>query len=76
MITNNKGMFIEIDDNEGISIFSDKNIELSTKEDVRIVSVNDAIRMIAKDQILLQQNDSYIAIKDDVIIDGGQVKLV
>ena len=76
LITNNKGMFIEIDDNEGISIFSDKNIELSTKEDVRIVSVNDAIRMIAKDQILLQQNDSYIAIKDDVIIDGGQVKLV
>lgn len=76
LITNNNGMSIEINDNEGISITSDKKIEMTAQEGVQIVSVNDAVRMIAKDQLLLQQNESYISIKDDIVMDGGQVKMV
>lgn len=76
LITNNSGMSIEINDNEGISIISDKKIEMTAQEGVQIVSINDAVKMIAKDQLLLQQNESYISIKDDIVIDGGQVKMV
>lgn len=76
LITNNNGMSIEINDNEGISILSDKKIEMTAQEGVQMVSVNDAVRIIAKDQLLLQQNESYISIKDDIVIDGGQVKMV
>lgn len=76
LITNNNGMSIELNDNEGISIISDKKIEMTAQEGFQIASINDSVKMIAKDQLLLKQNESYISIEDDIIIDGGQVKMV
>ena len=49
---------------------------MTAQEGFQIASINDSVKMIAKDQLLLKQNESYISIEDDIIIDGGQVKMV
>lgn len=69
-------MSIRIVDEEGIYITSAHKIEFKAEEGVQIVSTNANIQLIAKEQIMLKQNESYINIQDDITIDGGRVKTV
>ena len=74
-ITNNKGMSIEIIDDDGIYIKSNEKIALEADKGISVVSNNDAVKIVAKEQVLLKQNESFINIKNDVIIDGGTVQM-
>ncbi len=76
IITNNKGMLIEINDNEGISIVSDKSVSIKSEEAINITSIEDSLQMVAMEQVALKQNESSIVISEDVIIDGGEGKMV
>lgn len=76
IITNNKGMLIEINDNEGISIVSDKSVSIKSEEAINITSIEDSLQMVAMEEVALKQNESSIVISEDVVIDGGEVKMV
>ncbi len=69
-------MSIRIVDEEGIYITSAQKIEFKAEEGVQIVSTSANVQLIAKEQIMLKQNESYINIQDDITIDGGRVKTV
>ena len=71
--TNNKGMYVEIRDEEGINIVSDKKINIVSDESVTIASAQADISVIAPDGILFEQSDTRVTMKDDVIMSGAQV---
>lgn len=76
LITNNKGMSIEINDEQGISIISDKKIIMESNEGIDMISKSKGVNIIASEEINLQQSGSCINLKDDVTISGGKVKNV
>lgn len=76
LITNNKGMYIELNDETGISIVSDKKISFSSDSSISIVSVNDAVQMAANSEIMLDQNGTSLQMKDDINVVGGKIKTI
>lgn len=74
-ISNNKGMQIVIDDNEGIQILCDKDITIESKENINVVSMMESLSMVASEAIEFIQGNSKIILKDDVIVEGARLKL-
>ena len=71
--TNNKGMYIEILDDEGISIVSDKKITIIADNELAIASTEADISTTAPEGIFFEQNDTREIMHDDVYISGSQV---
>lgn len=74
-ITNNKGMSIIMDDENGIDIVSDKKITISSEEELSVVSRNAKVNVEAVESIELIQGDSKIIMKDDVTIEGAKLNV-
>lgn len=72
-LTNNNGMTIQLSDQTGISISSNKSISLQAGGNVSL-SAN-AISINGKEAINLTQNGASLALADDVIFSGAQVKV-
>lgn len=75
LITNNSGMSLELSDEEGISIISDKKIVLQSEESIEISSVTDKIDVVASKQISLIQGDTQMILSDKLTMRGGKVRL-
>ncbi len=75
LITNNSGMSIEISDEEGISIISDKKIVLQSEEAIEITSVTDKIDIVAPQQISLIQGNNQMVLSDKLTMRGGKIRL-
>lgn len=75
LITNNSGMSVELSDEEGISIISDKKIILQSEEAIEITSVTDKIDLIAPQQISLVQGDTQMVLSDKLTMRGGKIRL-
>ena len=75
LITNNSGMSIEISDEEGISIISDKKIVLQSEEAIEITSVTDKIDIVAPQQISLIQGNTQMVLSDKLTMRGGKIRL-
>ena len=73
-LTNNKGMIVRILDDIGIEIISDKQIELSSNELIKIQSKKKEIIISADKMISLCQNNSKVILRDHIIIEGAQTK--
>lgn len=73
VMTNNNGMSITLDDEEGISIVSDKKISIQSEDEIDILSTNAAINVNAEEQIILTQNSSKITMKDSITVEGSKV---
>lgn len=74
-ITNNKGMSIVVDDENGIDIVSDKKINIISEEALTVVSLNSKVNVEATESIELVQGDSKIIMKDDVTIEGAKLNV-
>lgn len=74
-ITNNKGMTIRVDDNEGIYILSDKMIEISAKQDIHIESKESTVMVVAPESVTLEQGKTKVELKDDIVIDGAKTNI-
>lgn len=74
-ITNNKGMSITMDDENGIEIVSDKKITIRSEEELAVVSLNSNVNVEAVESIELVQGDSKIIMKDDVTIEGAKLNV-
>lgn len=75
LITNNSGMSIEISDEEGITIISDKKIVLQSDEAIEITSVTDKIDIVAPQQISLIQGNTKMVLSDKFTMRGGKIRL-
>ncbi len=75
LVTNNKGMSVELLDDEGIKITSDKAVNIKTTENMDIASETSSISLVAPQSITLEQGDSKIRLENDVIVEGAQTKM-
>lgn len=74
-MTNNKGMSICLDDNEGISIISDKDVIIKAKENMSLISLTDSMSMEAKESIKMVQGDAKITVKEEITVEGALMKI-
>lgn len=75
MITNNKGMRVTLDDEEGIQIVSDKDVLIQSDQKLSIKSQQETMSVEALEAIELIQGDSKIELREDVTISGAKFKL-
>ena len=75
LITNNKGMSIELSDKNGISIISDKAITLESQESIEITSVTSNIDMVSPKKISLKQGDTSVELSDKMVMRGTKIRL-
>ncbi|WP_310604457.1 hypothetical protein, partial [Anaerosporobacter sp.] len=74
-MTNNNGMSIVLDDEEGITITSDKDILIQSEEKLELSSASESMKIEGSESIELIQGDSKICMKEDIVVEGGLVKI-
>jgi hypothetical protein len=74
-MTNNNGMMVKMDDEKGISIISDKDIFFESEGTISVMSVNENMTLSASESIELIQGNTKMTLKDDVTIEGAQLKM-
>lgn len=75
IFTNNNGMSIEIIDEEGIRIESDKSVVIKAKDNIELVSSEQSIGITAPEKIVLEQGQTVLQLEEDVSISGGLVNM-
>jgi hypothetical protein len=70
---NNKGMSLELSDQEGIKIISDKDIIVQSDGDIQMKSQGASVGLTAAESVLMQQGSAKIQIRDDINISGGKI---
>ena len=75
LITNNRGMSLELSDDDGISIISDKKIVFESKEAIEITSVSANIDLVSPQKISLKQGNTSMVLSDSMIMQGTKVRL-
>lgn len=75
IMTNNKGMSVEILDDEGVKIISDKAVVIESKASVQIASTEQSVSVVAPQAITLMQGETSLTIQDQIHLDGAQVHL-
>ena len=75
IMTNNAGMSIEILDEEGIKIISDKNIAIEAADAGEITSANSKLELYAKDNILLKQGNIQMNMDGEMRFYGARLNL-
>ncbi|MCL1924632.1 MAG: hypothetical protein FWF50_03510 [Defluviitaleaceae bacterium] len=73
--TNNKGMSIQLLDEEGIKIISDKTIQIQSEESINIVSTQDVVTVLSPEKILLQQDEVITELKENISFEAAQVHI-
>lgn len=74
IMTNNKGMMVVLDDAEGITIASDKNVVITAAENM-IIKSDGEIDIQATDSIQLVKGNSKLTLKDELEIEGVRYKM-
>lgn len=75
VFTNNNGMSIEIVDEEGILIESNKSITIKAKENIGLISAEQGVEMSAPKKISFQQGETMLELADDIKVHGGRVNM-
>lgn len=78
IITNNKGMSVEIVDDEGITIISNKDITLKAEQNIMIASATENIDIIAPKGINIIQGESgetFHKLEDNAYLSSEQIHL-
>lgn len=75
LVTNNTGMSLELSDEEGVSIVSDKKITIKSDEAIEITSVNGNVDMVASNKIVMDQGGTKMVLSDKMTMRGAKVRL-
>lgn len=75
LMTNNKGMSIELDDNKGITLMCDKSILLKAAGDIDISSTESALSLFAADSVKIMQGGTALIVDEDISFKGGKLKI-
>lgn len=75
LITNNKGMSVELSDQSGIKIRSNASVTIDADNDISISSSNANLELAAANKITLTQGGSRLELSDGIYISGATVKM-
>ena len=75
VLTNNKGISIEIIDNEWVSIISNKAINIKAKDSVTISSESASMTVAGTDSVTIKQGGASIQMDDDISFAGGEFRI-
>ncbi len=75
LITNNAGSFIEISDDHGIWIESDKDIRIRAKGQMTVASEDQDVTLSAENVLRIKQKETSIKLSEDIIVSGGEFRL-
>ena len=75
LMTNNQGMMVEMNDNEGIMITSDKDIVVAAKEDLTIASGNASLLIAADNVLQVRQGGTSMTLNKDISFTGGEFRI-
>ena len=74
-MTNNQGMMVEMNDNEGIMITSDKDIVVAAKEDLTIASGSASLLIAADNVLQVRQGGTSMTLNKDISFTGGEFRI-
>jgi len=75
ILTNNAGMSIELSDQEGIKIISDKAIKIQSDSSVDITSTSSTLSVTAPKRLTFTQAGTQMDMQDKLLFKGAQVRL-
>ena len=75
LITNNQGMTIEMNDQEGISMTSDKDILIQADGEMTIASGSASLLMAAEEILQVRQGGTTMTLSDDIYFTGGEFRI-
>jgi len=74
-MTNNQGVAIEIDDNVGIRIISEKDIQIQAASNITINSEDASLLMAGTQTVDITQRGASIHIDDDISFTGAKFRI-
>ena len=75
LMTNNNGMMVELNDSEGITITSDKDIVIQADENLTISSSSASLLIAADDKVQVKQGGTTMTLSDDIYFTGGEFRI-
>ncbi len=75
LITNNQGMMVEMDDKDGITIASDRDIVIEAEDNLTIASANASLLIAAEDTLQIKQGGTSMTLDKDIIFTGGEFRI-
>lgn len=75
LMTNNKGMMVEMNDSEGITITSDKDIVIEAEDSLTISSGNASLLIAANDILQVKQGGTSMTLNKDIAFTGGEFRI-
>lgn len=73
-ISNNKGMFIKIDDDKGISMFSDKDITIESVKDIKLEGKG-SVEVTSPKSVSVKQGGASLKMQGKIDIKGSNVNI-
>ncbi len=73
ILRNNNGISMELSDQEGIKLISNKDITVQSDGDIQIKSQSAGVNISAGGGILMQQGAAKVQINDEINICGGKI---
>lgn len=75
LITNNKGMSVELSDQSGIKIHSNASVTIEADNNISISSNNSNLELAAANKITLKQGGSQLELSDGIHLSGAVIKM-
>lgn len=75
LMTNNRGMMVEMNDSEGIMITSDRDIVVEAKENLTISSSSASLLIAAEDKLQVRQGGTSMTLSGDIAFTGGEFRI-
>lgn len=75
LMTNNKGMMVEMNDSEGITITSDKDIVIQAQENLTVASGSASLLIAADDKVQVKQGGTTMTLSGDISFTGGEFRI-
>lgn len=75
LMTNNQGMTVEMNDREGITISSNKNIVIAAEDNLTISSTNSSLMLAANDSLQVKQGSTSMTLDEDIHFTGGEFRI-
>ncbi len=75
LFTNNQGMLVEMNDREGISIVSDKDVVIEAADKLTIASEAGSLLVAAEEVLQVKQGGTSMTLSEDISFTGGEFRI-
>lgn len=75
ILRNNNGLLLEMNDNEGIKLISNKDIILQAADNIMIASQSSNISMEAENALSMKQGSAALSLNNTIKMSGGKINM-